>query len=175
MKRIIADIKAYSKGSKLKVVKTILLNYNFHCVLIYRISYFFNKMHLPIFSEILKFINRVIYSVDIDYRADLAGGFVLVHGAGVVIGANVKTIGPLKIYQGVTLGGNNGKIRYIKDTRVTQPIVGKNVILCANASVFGPVVIGDNSIIGAGTIITRDIDKNSTVIMKRDLLIKKNR
>jgi len=57
--------------------------------------------------------------VDIDYRADLAGGFMLIHGLGTVIGKNVISRGKLKVYQHVTLGGGNGKVgRLVEDGKV---------------------------------------------------------
>ncbi|MBW9148507.1 hypothetical protein K2F40_05900 [Clostridium sp. CM028] len=170
MSKIIEDIQACSKGSKVKFIKTIFLNSNFHCVLLYRISHFLYKIHIPIIPPIIKFINKVIYSVDIDYRADLAGGFVLIHGIGVVIGAAVKTLGPVKVYQGVTLGGNNFKERIINGELIVQPLIYGNVILYANACVFGPVIVGKNTIIGAGTIIKKDVPPNMKVFSKQEIL-----
>lgn len=170
MKKIVEDIKQYSNGSKIKALKTIFLNYNFHCVLLYRFSHFLYKIHLTFLSEVIKFMLRIIYSVDIDYRADMAGGFVLVHGIGVVIGAAVKTLGPVKIYQGVTLGGNNGKVKYIDGKRIAHPIIKSNVVLYSNCCVFGPVIIGENSIIGAMTIVTKDIDDNTKIFNKQEIV-----
>ena len=66
------------------------------------------------------------------------------------------------IFQNVTIGSN---MKYNKKTNdwenVGNPIIGKNVVVADGAKVFGPVVIGDNSVIGAGAIITKDIPPNS--------------
>lgn len=66
------------------------------------------------------------------------------------------------IYQNVTLGSN---MKYNKETKtwenVGSPILGENVIVSDGAKVLGPVVIGDNTVVGAGAIITKDIPANS--------------
>lgn len=66
------------------------------------------------------------------------------------------------IYQNVTLGSN---MKYNKTTRewenVGSPIIDENVIIADGAKVLGPVIIGKNTVIGAGAIITKDIPENS--------------
>lgn len=94
----------------------------------------------------------MLFHVDIDYRADLAGGFVLVHGLRVVVGKDVITKGSCKIYQGVTLGGC-GKQTVKDDITYTQPVIGNNVTVYTNAMLLGPVFISDNCNVKAGQII----------------------
>lgn len=168
LSRLKDDLKACSNGRK-SVIKNIIFNTNFHCVAMYRIAHAFYKVKLTFISQVIKFLMKVIYCVDIDFRADLAGGFVIIHGIGIVIGAAVKSKGPLKIYQGVTLGGNNNKTRIENGDKIVQPILGKNVIIYSNACIFGPVLIGDNCTIGAGTIITKDIESDNIVFKKQEL------
>ena len=40
-------------------------------------------------------------------------------------------------------------------------IIGKNVWIGRNSCILGNVTIGDNAIIGAGSIVTHDVEKNS--------------
>ncbi|WP_289127925.1 serine O-acetyltransferase [uncultured Clostridium sp.] len=168
LSRLKDDLKACSNERK-SAFKNIIFNTNFHCVVMYRVAHAFYKIKLTFISQIIKFLMKVIYCVDIDFRADLAGGFVIIHGIGVVIGAAVKSHGPLKVYQGVTLGGNNNKTRIVNGDEFVQPIIGKNVIIYANSCVFGPVVIGDNCTIGASTVITKDVENNKIVFKKQEL------
>jgi len=63
-------------------------------------------IHLIPVAKLIWYMNRLLFHCDIDYRADLAGGFMIVHGLGIVIGSGVKSNGRLKVYQGVTLGGD---------------------------------------------------------------------
>lgn len=104
--RIVEDLIAFSEGKGIKkVAATILLNPCFHCVCLYRLSNLLYRKHLAPLSKVVWYINRLLFHADIDFRADLGGGFVLVHGLGVVIGSSVMSTGPLTVYQGVTIGG----------------------------------------------------------------------
>jgi serine O-acetyltransferase len=66
------------------------------------------------------------------------------------------------IYQNVTLGSN---MKYNKIDEqwenVGSPIIAENVIIADGAKVLGPVIIGKNSVVGAGAIITKDIPPDS--------------
>ncbi len=154
--RLIQDLKAYSKGSVKKAIVTALINPCFHAIILFRISSFFHRAHLDILAKIFWYINRVIYAVDIDFRANLAGGLVIFHGVGLVVGMDVVSKGRLTLYQGVTLGGN-GRTREIDGKLVDQPVIGTDVIIYTDAKIFGPVIIGDNCVIKSGVIITEDM------------------
>ena len=66
------------------------------------------------------------------------------------------------IYQNVTLGSN---MKYNKLTgeweNVGSPILAENVIVSDGAKILGPIIIGKNTVVGAGAIITKDIPANS--------------
>lgn len=66
------------------------------------------------------------------------------------------------IYQNVTLGSN---MKYNRETKtwenVGSPVLKENVIVADGAKILGPVVIGENTVIGAGAIITKDIPADS--------------
>lgn len=172
--RLYSDLKQYSNGSFLKLLSTVFLNPNFHAIILHRISYFLYKTKILTFiSKIITYINRVLFSVDIDYRADLSGGLQIIHGIGIVIGKDVKSEGRLRIYQGVTIGGNN-KSRIIDGYKRTQPIIMDNVTLFPNSSLFGPIVISENVIIGANTSVFVDIKKDTKVYVKSEIVCVSN-
>ena len=152
--KLIKDLQEFvGEGGFIKTVGTVLINPCFHSVVLYRLSNFFYKIKCSALAKFIWYINRVIFSVDIDYRADLAGGFVLVHGLGTVIGKDVVSLGTLVVYQGVTIGGS-GKSKIINRTEYWQPIIETGVKIYSNAMVLGPVQISENSIIKAGEVIT---------------------
>lgn len=66
------------------------------------------------------------------------------------------------IFQNVTIGSNE---RYNKTNRecenIGTPIISKNVIIADGAKILGPIIIGENSVIGAGAIVTKDMPANS--------------
>ena len=111
--KIVKDLKAFSNNSKKQAIVTIITNPCFHAVFNYRVSNFFYKCHLSLIAKWIWYFNRMWFHVDIDYRANLAGGFVIKHGLGLVIGKDVESRGSLVVYQGVTLGGS-GKTGHTK-------------------------------------------------------------
>ena len=66
------------------------------------------------------------------------------------------------IFQNVTIGSN---LKYNKISNewenVGNPIIGKNVVIADGAKILGPIIIGGNSVIGASSIITKNIPPNS--------------
>lgn len=154
--KINKDLYAFSNGSKKKMLTTIIVNPCFHSVCLYRFSNLLYKVHLSILAKFIWYINRLLFHVDIDYRANFEGGFVIKHGLGLVVGKNVKTYGKVTLYQGVTLGGCGCKREY-GGIIIDQPILKDNVTVYTDAKVFGPVIIGCNNSIKAGMIVTKDL------------------
>jgi len=154
--RLIKDVKAFSEGSISKAIITIFTNPCFHSICLYRLSHLFHIIHLSIISKVIWYINRLLFHVDIDYRAKLDGGIVIKHGLGLVIGKDVETYGKVTLYQGVTLGGMNTTRDY-NGKIIDQPILLEGVVVYTDAKIFGPVIIGKNNKIKAGQIVTSDM------------------
>lgn len=87
---------------------------------------------------------------------------------GVVIGETVEIGTNVLIYQGVTLGGTG------KDTGKRHPTIEDNVMISAGAKVLGPIVVGHNSKIGAGSVVLKDVPPNSTVVGVPGRVVKYN-
>lgn len=151
-----SDLKYFKENSPSKSYIAVLLNPCFYSVLLYRLSHFLYKIKLGIFAKIIWLINRVIFSVDIDYRAKIGKNFMLVHGIGTVIGFDVRIGENVKIYQGVTLGGC-GKTRNENGEVLTQPIIGDDCIIYTNSCIFGPVKVKPNTRIKACQVVLSDI------------------
>ncbi len=79
------------------------------------------------------------------------------HARGCTIVAS-KICENVVIFQNVTIGSN---MKYNKQSseweNVGNPIICKNVVIADGAKILGPIIIGGNSVIGAGAIITKDI------------------
>jgi serine O-acetyltransferase len=58
----------------------------------------------------------------------------------------------------VTLGGTG------KETGKRHPTIGNNVMISAGAKVIGSFTVGENSKIGAGSVVLSEIPPNSTVV-----------
>ncbi|WP_353720812.1 hypothetical protein [Dyadobacter sp. 676] len=169
---ILKDYAAYAEhsGSKLKpFVKTM-----FYCNIFFRISYVLYKIKLIPLARIFWLFNRVLFSVEIDPRARLKGGFVILHGTGVVIGYNVVAEGNFKVYQGATIGGNVGKKRTANGRTFSQPWLQPDVVIGINAVVAGPVILGAGSRVGANSVVTRDVPAGATVVSNNVILAEKS-
>lgn len=170
MLRIIEDIKAKvsnktkTNSFKIFAILTAFLDVNVWIVVIYRLSSMFVKLKLYPIGKVFWLINRIVFTVDIDPRANLAGGLVLVHGMNIVIGHEVKSLGELTIYHGATLGGNSGKQRIIMEMETGQPVLNEGVIIGINSSVLGPIIIEEYAKVGTGAIVTKDIPAKAIVV-----------
>ena len=74
----------------------------------------------------------------------------------------------MTLYQGVTLGGTG------KEHGKRHPTIGNNVMISAGAKVLGSFTIGDNSKIGAGSVVLDEVPPNSTVVGVPGRVVKRN-
>lgn len=103
---------------------------------------------------------------DIHPGATIGRRFFIDHATGVVIGETSVVGDDVMIYQGVTLGG----VSTSKGKR--HPTVGNHVVIGANASVLGDIVIGNNVRIGAGSVVLRDVPDDCTVVGVPGMVVK---
>ncbi len=96
--------------------------------------------------------------IEIHPGATIGRRFFIDHGTGVVIGETAEIGDDVTIYQGVTLGGTG------KDVGKRHPTLGSGVMVGAGAKVLGPVNIGDNVKIAAGSVVLKDIPANATAV-----------
>lgn len=96
--------------------------------------------------------------IEIHPGAQIGKGFFIDHGNGVIIGETAVVGDNVTLYQGVTLGGTG------KEHGKRHPTVGNNVMISAGAKVLGSFKIGDNSKIGAGSVVLSEVPPNSTVV-----------
>ena len=109
-------------------------------------------------ARVLSQIPRHITGVEIHPAAQIGKHFFIDHAMGVVIGETTEIGDNCTIYHGVTLGGTG------KDTGKRHPTLGNNVLIGAGTKVLGPVYIGDNSRIGAGSVVLRNLPANCTAV-----------
>lgn len=96
--------------------------------------------------------------IEIHPGAKIGKGLFIDHGHGVVIGETTVIGDNVTIYQGVTLGGTG------KERGKRHPTIQDNVMISAGAKVLGSFTIGENSKIGAGSVVLKEVPPNSTVV-----------
>lgn len=120
---------------------------------------------IPFIPKLLWGINRVVFSCDIPFKANVDKTVHFSHnGLGTVLNANCKIGKNTTILQHVTLGGNMGRKKVIDGVLTSAPVIGSNVVCGVGAKILGPVKIGDNTIIGAGSVVLSDIPDNSIAV-----------
>ncbi|MCR4432322.1 MAG: serine O-acetyltransferase [Tepidanaerobacteraceae bacterium] len=140
------------------VIEVILCYPGFHAIVMHRIAHFLYNKKLLLLARIISQINRFITGIEIHPGARIGKGFFIDHGMGVVIGETTEIGDNVTLYQGVTLGGTG------KDKGKRHPTLGNNIVVGSGAKVLGPLKIGDNSKIGAGAVVLKDVPPNSTVV-----------
>lgn len=106
--------------------------------------------------------------IEIHPGAQIGKGLFIDHGHGVIIGETTIIGDNVTLYQGVTLGGTG------KEHGKRHPTIGNNVMISAGAKVLGSFTIGDNSKIGAGSVVLEEVPPNSTVVGVPGRVVKRN-
>lgn len=96
--------------------------------------------------------------IEIHPGATIGKGLFIDHGTGVVIGETAVLGDNVTLYQGVTLGGTG------KEQGKRHPTLEDNVMVSAGAKVLGSFTIGENSKIGAGSVVLKEVPANCTVV-----------
>ncbi len=106
--------------------------------------------------------------IEIHPGAVIGKGLFIDHGNGVIIGETTVIGDNCTLYQGVTLGGTG------KEQGKRHPTLGNNVMVSAGAKILGSFHIGDNSKIGAGSVVLEEVPPNSTVVGVPGRVVKRN-
>tara|TARA_B100000459_G_C8519743_1_gene175619 strand:+ start:6 stop:749 length:744 start_codon:yes stop_codon:yes gene_type:complete len=152
--RIIKERDPAAKG----FLEIIFCYPGFQALIIHRISHKLWKYKLPLIPRIMSHITRVLTGVEIHPGAKIGREVFIDHGMGVVIGETSEIGNRCLLYQGVTLGGTG------KESGKRHPTLDENVVVGAGAKVLGAIYVGNNTRIGAGSVVVKDIEANSTVV-----------
>ena len=140
------------------LAEVMLLYPGFPALIFYRISHrLYQKKHFFLARMISQW-GRGFTGIEIHPGAKIGRGLFIDHGAGVVIGETAEVGDNVTIYHGVTLGGTG------KDEGKRHPTVGDNVLLGTGCKVLGPITIGENSRVGANSVVLKCIPANATAI-----------
>ncbi|MCV9388489.1 serine acetyltransferase [Reichenbachiella ulvae] len=102
-------------------------------------------LHVLLFNWLMGF--------DIPLKTIIGKDFVIFHGHGVVINAKTKIGRNVTIRQHTTIG----TIDMVENEGSLAPEIGDNVQIGAHVIILGPIEIGHNSIIGAGTLVLKSV------------------
>ncbi len=101
---------------------------------------------------------RFFTGIEIHPGATIGPRLFIDHGMGVVIGETAEIGADVLLYQGVTLGGTS--TRRVK----RHPTIRDRVTIGSGARVIGAITIGENSQVGAGSVVVTNVPANATVV-----------
>lgn len=146
-----------SKPSTLKVFSLALSKPGFRAMFLYRLGRSLKDKKFSFLAGLCQRIMHHACHCYISVTADIGHGFLIAHVGGIVIGGKTVIGNNCDIRQNVTFGGNFSK----KDKQGrSQPTLSDGVSIGAGACILGPVKIGENAIIGANSVVTRDVPAN---------------
>ncbi len=157
IKSDIAIIKERDPAAR-GILEIFLCYPGFQAIFLHRFTHKLWNLKLPLIPRVLSQINRTVTGIEIHPGARIGRKVFIDHGMGVVIGETAEIGDNCLLYQGVTLGGtgkNHGK---------RHPTLKENVVVGAGAKVLGSITVGANTRIGAGSVVVRSVQGNSTVV-----------
>ena len=146
----------------------VLLYPSFQVMLRYRVAH---KLYLKKHYFLARWISQKAArktGIEIHPGATIGKGLFIDHGSGVIIGETAIIGDNVTLYQGVTLGGTG------KETGKRHPTLEDNVMVSAGAKILGSFTIGENSKIGAGSVVLKPVPANCTVVGVPGRIVKRD-
>ena len=140
-----------------------------HALLLHRIATYLWWHGLKFPARFISHVSRLLTGIEIHPGAVIGSRFFIDHGAGVVIGETSEIGDDVVLYQGVTLGG----VSLSKGKR--HPTIDNEVVIGAGAKILGPVRVGAGSMVGAGSVVVKDLPEGSIAVGVPAKVISKRR
>lgn len=125
---------------------------------------FYNR--IPIIGKVVSLlidrIMLVLYGIDLASFSINVNKLSISHPNGVLLGGNgIVSNGRVVIMSGVKFGGKSPSDEEYLKRHKTQSVfeLGDNIVFCTSVVVLGPVKICDNVLIGAMSLVTKDINE----------------
>lgn len=139
-------------------IEVILTYSGLHAVWAHRLAHALFKRKLFFLARVISQISRFFTGIEIHPGAKIGRRFFIDHGMGVVIGETCEIGDNVTVFQGVTLGGTG------KEKGKRHPTIKDNALIATGAKVLGSITIGENSKVGAGSVVLHEVPPNSTVV-----------
>lgn len=137
----------------------VILTYSgLHAIWNHRIAHAFYKSRMFFIARCISQFSRFLTGIEIHPGAQIGRRFFIDHGMGIVIGETCEIGNNVSVFQGVTLGGTG------KEKGKRHPTIKDNVLIATGAKVLGSITVGENSKIGAGSVVLKEVPPNSTVV-----------
>ena len=134
-------------------------------VFFHQIAHFFSIAKFDLIARIISQTSRFLTGIEIHPKAKIGKNLFIDHGMGVVIGETSEIGNNVTIYHMVTLGGISPSIDSDSQREIKRhPTLKDNVVVGSGAQILGPILIGENSKIGANAVVTKDVPPNAIMV-----------
>nr|WP_082677346.1 serine O-acetyltransferase [Bacillus sp. FJAT-29937] len=159
-KRLKEDIEViFEQDPAARSYLEVILTYSgLHAIWAHRLAHALFKKKLYFLARVVSQISRFFTGIEIHPGAKIGRKLFIDHGMGVVIGETCEIGDNVTIFQGVTLGGTG------KEKGKRHPTIKDNALIATGAKVLGSITIGENSKVGAGSVVLHEVPPNSTVV-----------
>ena len=161
---IFQDLKNNPKNIKAKIV-----------LVLFRLAQLCRKTPKPFFYLLIPYLifYRVlvewILGIELPWNTKIERGLILFHGQGLVVNDGTVIGKNCTLRHNTTIGN-----KQLNDGSYSDcPVIKDNVDIGSNVVILGPITIGEDSIIGAGSVVIKDVEPYSIVAGNPAKLIKR--
>ncbi|NLN75142.1 MAG: serine acetyltransferase [Armatimonadetes bacterium] len=160
-----ADIDRYVAYSGQSKLKLLLLTQGLWATAEYRYNRWVHlKVRIPVVRQLMKLFGlfwhkwiQMCTGIDLPCSTDIGKGLYIGHFGGIIIGDGVKIGEKCNISQGITIGFAG------RGDRWGSPTIGNGVQIYTGAVIVGKITVGDNAVIGANAVVTKDVPESAVV------------
>ncbi len=154
-----SDLDRYHENPNIgQFLRELLIGQGFRYSFWFRLNQYFDTK--PLWWSPLRLFGRLMlhhysykFGIDVSLFAEIGPGFKIEHHGTIVVNGQARIGMRCTLCQGVTLGEYRG-----------APTLGDCVFVGPGAKVIGGLRIGDNAIIGANSVVTKDVPENAVVV-----------
>lgn len=163
------DVEAgFANDPAARSVDEVLLSYpSLAAIIHHRLAHLLHGLGAPLVARIIAEIAHTETGIDIHPGARIGRRFFMDHGTGIVIGETATIGDRVRLYQGVTLGGEpvaaGAAQAEGEGTTRRHPAIEDDVVIFAGAVLLGPLTVGARSHIGGNVWLRRDVPSDSVV------------
>jgi serine O-acetyltransferase len=148
------------RGPSLRRLLDVLTLPGFLAVLIYRINVVFYRTRLRPISRLIFLFNYMAFGVELHPGVEAGPGLTVPHPVGAGFGAGSKVGRNVQIFKGAGLGTAG----HIDPALDGFPVLEDDCILYDGAYAFGPITVGRGAVIGANSVVMRDVPPGGIMI-----------
>ncbi|WP_166384813.1 serine O-acetyltransferase [Polaribacter sp. 11A2H] len=145
-------IKAAKQNSNFKG-KIVVCNYVFMRYFRIRMNNIFTKILFSPVIILYKFITDFLLKCEIPASTVIGEGLVIHHVTGLVLNNKVVIGKNVTLKHHTTIGNKES----LEGEDLGSPVIGDNVLIGPHTIIIGPITIGNNAIIGAGSVVVKDV------------------